>query len=302
MDVRILWFLMILLGCSKEQGELSSLNNLTSNLEIKIEKSWAQEPNGWTYPIFIEVPEGDPPATGYPVLILLHGNGGTGEGILNEIKSEIACHVLIAISGYKKSWNISNEESEAPDLEMITELTAQLKDFQNVNPNKIRILGFSNGSALANRILVENKDPAIDQIIGIVSQLSEAQYRNNKFYKPSGATGNGQPFNGYDTETTPLQNRYYLNICNQNDPVVPYNGGEFYGINFINAQDAAFAVAVSQGLDNSEPLAESVAIAPYGFEEYSYLDGQVIHIKGNEGHGPPEGIFNYIRNFLADCN
>ena len=70
----------------------------------------------------IGVPTQDTPSNGFPILILLHGNGGNGSGMLNEWRTLITDHILIAPSGYRKSWNISDEASEAPDVEMLGDL------------------------------------------------------------------------------------------------------------------------------------------------------------------------------------
>lgn len=296
------FLLLLILACTKENNTPDSEPILSNETEIKITKAWSQEPNGWTYPVFLHIPTSEPPVTGFPVLILLHGNGGDGKGIIQEFRNLLSCHILVSISGYRKSWNINDEESDAPDLEMIEDLTNQLKTFKNVNSDKIRILGYSNGSALANRIFVENKDESIDLVVGIVSQLSNAQYRNGKFFKPSGTTGSSFPNNGYDSETIPLKNRSYLNICNENDPVVPYFGGEFYGINFMNAQDAIFAIALSQGLNMNESPATPRIIANGTLEEFAYLNQQVVHLKGQAEHGIPEMANQYIVDFLADCD
>jgi len=56
---------------------------LTSTTNINITKSWYQEPGGYTYPMNIEVPTGTVPANGFPICIILHGNGGNGAGSIN---------------------------------------------------------------------------------------------------------------------------------------------------------------------------------------------------------------------------
>ena len=94
------------------------------------------------------------------------------------------CHVLVAPSGYMNSWNICGENSDAPDVEMVTELILNLQSYTNINPAQIRILGSSNGSALANRVFIENSNPGVDIICGVVSQLNEEQYHNGNFIIP----------------------------------------------------------------------------------------------------------------------
>ena len=57
---------------------IASADDLTNDTAIEITRTWSQEPTGWTYPMAIRVPEGPAPEGGFPVCILLHGNGGNG--------------------------------------------------------------------------------------------------------------------------------------------------------------------------------------------------------------------------------
>ena len=277
---------------------------LTNSTSINITKTWFQEPSGWTYPMIVSVPNTPVPANGYPVCILLHGNGGQGQGMITEFQNDLSCHALIAPTGYQNSWNISDEGSDAPDVEMIADLVNQLQTFSNVDASKIRIIGYSNGSALGNRVFIENNNPGIDMICTMVSQLTEASYHNGNFYAPSGLTDSSLPFCGYDVQITPITGRKYLNICNSNDPVIPYFGGFFMGITFLDAQQSAFIVANSQGFTGSQlSSGNSIGTGPNVVEEFSYLSNQVVHLKGDAGHGTNETQIDYLTSFMTvDCN
>ena len=277
---------------------------LTNSTSINITKTWFQEPSGWTYPMIVSVPNTPVPANGYPVCILLHGNGGQGQGMITEFQNNLSCHALIAPTGYQNSWNISNEGSDAPDVEMIADLVNQLQTFSNVDASKIRIIGYSNGSALGNRIFIENNNPGIDMICTMVSQLTEASYHNGNFYAPSGVTDSSLPFCGYDVQITPITGRKYLNICNSNDPVIPYFGGLFMGLTFLDAQQSAFIVANSQGFTGSQlSSGNSIGSGSDVVEEFSYLSDQVVHLKGDAGHGTNEIQIDYLTSYMAvDCN
>ncbi len=89
---------------------------LTNTTSISITKTWSQQPNGYTYPITISVPIGTPPEGGFPVCILLHGNGGAGSSFISQYINTLQCHILVAPSGYLNSWNICAENSDAPDV------------------------------------------------------------------------------------------------------------------------------------------------------------------------------------------
>ena len=92
--------------------------------------------------MYISVPQGNPPLNGFPIAILLHGNGGNGHNTILNFQNTLSCHVLIAPTGYLNSWNICSENSDAPDTEMIEELATQLQFYSNINPNKIRIVDY----------------------------------------------------------------------------------------------------------------------------------------------------------------
>ena len=250
----------------------------------------------------IHVPNINPPSNGFPVTILLHGNGGNGNGMLNQWVNDISCHVLVSPTGYLNSWNISNEQSNAPDIEMVTELVNTLQGYSNVNPNKINIIGSSNGAALANRVFIENKNSGIATICSVVSQINQDQYRNNTFYYPSSDTGPALSNNGYDTSTVPLTGRKYLSICNTNDPIIPYNGGNAVGVNFYPAEQAIFIMAKSQG-NTSQQINGSGEALGNSVNAFSYLNDQVVLLNGTSQHGLNGTQKNYLLNFIdSDCS
>ncbi|MDP4812352.1 MAG: T9SS type A sorting domain-containing protein [Saprospiraceae bacterium] len=276
-------------------------SNLTSSTSIIIKKTWSQQPNGYTYPMNIFVPTGAVPQGGFPVCILLHGNGGNGPGMVNQFLSTLSCHILVAPSGYQNSWNICAENSDAPDVEMIQDLVNNLQGYTNVNPNKIRILGSSNGAGLANRVFIENTNPGIDIICAIVSHLNEPQYHSGNFYKPGNTTDPSGSFCGYNVLATPLKSRKYLSISNDNDNLIPYLGGtSVVGVSFLAAETAALTIAKYKGHTNNI-LATGVTMGDPSITEFSYLSGDVVHLKGNAMHGTNATQRSYIKKYFSDC-
>ena len=275
---------------------------LTDSTSIEITRSWEQEPGGWTYPMHVRVPDGPPPQGGFPVCILLHGNGGNGLDMVNGFSQLFDCHALVAPSGYAASWNICGENSDAPDVEMLGELVDTLQVFTNVNPNSIRVLGFSNGAALANRLLIENDDPGIETIAAVVSQLTEGQFHDGGFHAPSGETDPDLPLCGYDQPETVATGRRYLSICNQNDPIIPFFGGEsIVGVDFVDAWAAAWEVARTQGYAGPPLGGTGQQIGNTGVYVYAYLDGDVTLLRGFAGHGINPTQEQYLVEFLRDC-
>jgi poly(3-hydroxybutyrate) depolymerase len=275
--------------------------NLESTTNINITKSWSQEPSGYSYPMNINVPAGIVPPNGFPVCILLHGNGGNGAGMMNEFMDILECHALVAPTGYLNSWNICAEDSDAPDIEMINDLVNILQAYSNINPNKIRIIGSSNGAGLANNIFIENNNTGIDIVCAIVSHLNEPQYHLGNFYKPSVSTDPLSSFCGYDNLVNPLATRKYLSISNDNDPIIPYSGGtSVVGIDFLPAETAAYNIALNQGYTGSQ-LTSGVTMGNPQITEYSYLSGDVVHIKGDAAHDANNTQLDYIKDYFLDC-
>ena len=279
--------------------ELSNSSNLDQSY------TWAQEPNGYDFQVAINVPDngGTVPEGGFPVCILLHGNGGNGNQMVNQFSNILSCHVLVAPTGYQNSWNICQEGSDAPDTDLVGSLIDTLQSFTNVNPSKIRILGSSNGAALANRLFIENDNDGVDRIVAIVSQLNTYQYHDAAFYMPLDLTDNSLPNCGYNTMVNPSTTRAYLSICNDNDPMIPYNGGSSpVGVDFLPAEEAAYIIAQHKGYSGS--VINGMMGSPIGVPlifEYAYPEQEVYHIRGNASHGTNDSQLEYVKAFLEDC-
>lgn len=274
--------------------------DLDASTTIGIERSWSQQPGGWTYPVSIGMPTEPMPEGGHPVCILLHGNGGQGAPMIQQFRGRFPAHILVAPSGYERSWNICREDSRAPDVSMVGELVERLKAFDNVNPQAIRILGFSNGASLANVVFVENDDPAVDSVCAVVSHLSDVLHRNGAFYRASDGPSPKTPFCGYGTTVSPLVGRRYLSVSNENDGIIPYSGGwSPVGVAFMDAEEAIHRIAESQGHDGPQLPSAGTEIDQSNVFEYAYLDGRVAHLRGFAQHGMNPTQEAYIATFLS---
>ena len=306
LKITLIFVTVVFFSCLKKSNDKLNFtdepdNKLTSLTEIIIEKTWAQQPNGYVYPIDIKVPESIEPIEGFPICVLLHSNGSNGRRIINQFSSVLNDHILIAPTGYLNSWNICDERSNAPDLEMVDELVNTLSNYSNINLNKIRILGSSNGAGLANNIFIQNENPNIDIICAVVSHLNIPQYHDNNFYKYSTVTNPMSAFCGYEEITNPISSRKYLSISNINDPTIPYLGGNSkVGLDFLNAEDAIFYIAKNQGFTGEKLPPEGSALGNPIIFEYSYLSGDVVHIKGNAEHSINPSQLDYLRTFFQN--
>ena len=219
--------------------------------ELTVTKNWDQ--GFHDYEVTVGVASGTEPANGFPVAILLHGNGGTGAGMVASWTNDLPGHHLIGVQGFVNSWNVSMEVSNGPDIEMLEELIGRLKLYNNVDETKIRILGQSNGGALALRAAVEIRDLSVDVIACLISQTNTDQYRNSRFYYPSNEnqTGDEYPNDGYDQFRNPIPQRRILQLNGMQDNVVPFNGGGSNIIakspTFLSANDSSFRFAQATG-------------------------------------------------------
>ena len=266
---------------------------LSASSNLNISKNWSQ--GFFEYEITVQMPSaGSAP---YPVAILLHGAGGNGAGMISQYTSVLPGHVLIAVDGYGDTWNISNETSNGPDIEMLNDLITKLKLYNNLDATKFRILGFSNGGALALRAAVEITDSAVDVIVCGGSQTNDDQYRGGYFYYPADEelTGNAYANDGYDTIKNPIPQRKIVQYNGRNDNVVPYNGGAFVGLNFLSAADSAFAFAQAQGFSGSQSSGTS-----YGTDSFLVDYGDVIFLNDAVGHTTSADHRNLINKYLED--
>jgi poly(3-hydroxybutyrate) depolymerase len=283
----------LFLSCS------SSAEVLTNATAIEISQAWSQQPDGWTYPLAVSVPESPVPEGGFPLCILLHGNGGSGDPMLNQFRSILPDHALVAPTGYQNSWNICAESSDAPDWEMIRMLVGRLHEYENINPNRLQILGVSNGAALVNTAFVMDPPLPIEAFVAVVSHFNEAQYHQDSFHQAPDETDPAADWCGYSSPVTPATGRRYLSMSNVNDGLIPYEGGPSpVGVTFLSATDAIYKVAQSQGF-LGKPLSGAQPQVPgEPIWEYIYLDGQVTHLRGLAQHGMSPGHEQYARNFL----
>ena len=268
--------------------------NINSGPDLTVQKNWSQ--GFYDYTVTVGMPStGTAP---YPVAILLHGSGGNGAAEVANWANDLPGHIILGVDGYDNSWNISNESSNGPDIEMLEDLIDKLKLYNNVDETKIRILGTSNGGALALRAAVEINDTAVDVVACIISQTNDDQYRSGDFFYPSDheQTGDAYANDGYDTAQLNMPQRKILQLNGRNDNTVPYNGGAFVGMNFLSAVDSAFRFAESQGYSGTQALTGTA----YGSASFLADYGDVIFLNDNVGHTVSTDMRRLIQKFFEN--
>ena len=244
----------------------------------------------YTSELYIPTNEAGP--TGYPVMICLHGNGGSGTTINDPIYSTLGDHIRVGPNGFFNSWNIVDENSNAPDIEYLRNLIKLLKTFTNVDSTRIRISGISNGAALACRAFVEIDDPAVDLIIPIVSQFHIHEVNNfTQFFEPTDHldTNGSLADYGYSNQKVPATGRKILMMQNTNDTIIPYNGGSGVGIQFIGARLCTYRMAQAMGWTGGEQNSGLTYQGDAATQLFRYnINGnqnEVVHCASNGGHG-----------------
>ncbi len=261
---------------------LTPNGNLASTT-LSITQTWAQQPSGFARTAVVQVPAGAGP---HPVIILLHGNGGTGAGTIGALNPHVSTAIRVAPDGYLNSWNVDGEASEAPDVAFIRDLIALLKTYDNVDAGKISIFGNSNGSGMTNRLLIELDGAAFQNAGCQVSQMLAKMHHDGNFW--FNATGS----NAYDQTIAPAKRRRIISLNGTVDPLIPYTGGTSVIGTFISAQESIYRFAQAMG-ETGPQLADAAGIPGNGtngysapFVKYAYRSGQLVHYKvigGNHG-------------------
>jgi|GEM_PF-584993 len=249
-----------------------------------IRQVWSQEPGGFDRPYVVHQPQaGDGK---WPVLLVLHGNGGSAASMIGRWPQLLPGWLVVAAQGYERSWNVSNERSKAPDVEFVKEILRDVgQRFPQADPSALSLIGSSNGAGMVFRLLIElDETVTVRHAVTLVSSMTTGQYHNGQFWKRvNEATA------VYDTPVVPVGKRRILTIHGTADTVVPYGGGRGPGGTHLSAQATAYAWAVQQGYQGRAVPDDAGRSCGEGLIRYDYPAAKVSHIKvvaGRHGLGP----------------
>jgi len=246
---------------------------------LKVRQQWHQEPLGYDRLAYLSIPPKG--GTQRPVVIFFHGNGGDASRSLNRWRSLSSC-ILVAPQGYQKSWNVSGERSQAPDVQYVRELIAMIgiecprADMQNVT-----LIGSSNGSALIQRLMIECDEKLFQSAILLSASLVTEQYRDGSFWMPSETTKN------YDKQKKPTPGVQVVYFHGTDDRVVPYRGGLRGGQHkHLSAQHTTHLWARAFGFQGKQLDDSAGTVIEKGIVAYRYPLANVVHYKLiGAGHG-----------------
>jgi polyhydroxybutyrate depolymerase len=160
----------------------------------------------------------------YPLLILLHGGGGTGEGMIKLTRggfnalAEKEGFIIAYPDGIENHWNdgrnlrqYRSQRENIDDVGFISDLIDTLDKALNIDSTRVYAVGISNGGMMAQRLACELTDR-----IAAIGVIASAMTENlHSFCKPS--------------RPIPV-----LLISGTEDPLVPFEGGEvgLFGKNY----------------------------------------------------------------------
>ena len=156
-----------------------------------------------------------------PLLVYLHGAGQDFSTLAQLVQPYATEWVVAAPKAYgtsrNNSWNVTTEDSLAPDVDFVEQIISTLTALSHVEP-KVVLIGNSNGAALSHRMMIES---SLDSIVGavcMVSQLAEQQYHSGQFWKQ-----NGRPAPSYaplyNVSTVPKGDRCIAMLVGQDDHI-----------------------------------------------------------------------------------
>ena len=167
---------------------------------------------------YVHLPAGHDGATSAPLVLGLHGGGGTADKFdkLAHMNATADAHGFVAVypQGLGNSWNdgrpINRLKKKADDVKFIAELCKQLAGDYAVDESRIYVTGISNGGFMSMRLAAEMPDvfAAVCSVAAGVSDYLAGEH------EPPRAPMPVMLVNGTD------------------DPLVPYDGGyvQVFGI------------------------------------------------------------------------
>ena len=217
MKVKLLYAILLFSTISCKQSEIISqpledkiLTSKTVFIEQRIDGEIVSRP------VIIETSAEIDHLKSYPILIALHGRGGSNKNWIQPLSKFTNSGEFIGVypQGHLNSWNLGQEPSNANDAAFISNIIDTLLSYSNVDENKIFAVGNSNGSGMVNVLGGINK--RLKAIAPVASQLTErTEIKSNAI---------------------PLS---IFQVNGDQDILIPIDGGMKLGHPFLSASDSA---------------------------------------------------------------
>ena len=251
MNVKLLYAILLFSVFSCKQSEINS-----QSLEVKILRSKTilfeqQIDDGMvSRPVIIETSADTDHLKSYPIVIALHGRGGSNNNWVQPLSKFTNSGEFIGVypQGHLNSWNLGQEPSTADDIAFISNIIDTLLSYSNVDENKIFAVGNSNGSGMVNVLGGVNK--RLKAIAPVASQLTErTEIKSNAI---------------------PLS---VFQVNGDQDLLIPIDGGMKLGHPFLSASDSAKKWATHFNCNHNVTVEESEQTV---LHTYSDCDDNVV--------------------------
>ncbi|MGD8717514.1 MAG: PHB depolymerase family esterase [Candidatus Zixiibacteriota bacterium] len=236
---------------------------------------------------YVHVPPGYDGTTPVPLVLGLHGGGGTADKFdkLSHMSATADAHGFIAVypQGLDKAWNdgrsINKKKEKADDVKFLGELCKQLSADYAIDETRIYTTGISNGGFMSMRLAAEMPEvfaAACSVAAGVSDYLNEE----------------------HDPPIAPIA---VMLINGTEDPLVPYEGGDVKVLGFkrgkvLSASDGVGWWAKYNGCDVPPVKTDLPDVDPNDGitvwrEDYSHAGGAdavLVTVEGG-GHTWPSG-------------
>ena len=218
----------------------------------------------------------------YPIVIALHGRGGSNTNWIQPLSKFTNSGEFIGVypQGHLNSWNLGQEPSNANDPAFISIIIDTLLSYSNVDESKIFAVGSSNGSGMVNVLVGVNK--RLKAIAPIGSQLTERTE--------------------IKTNAIPLS---VFQVNGGQDLTIPTEGGIKLGHPFLSASNSAKKWATNFNCNQNIVVEETEQTI---LHTYSDCDNSVVVkylvVKG-AGHnifGDYSSLWNEVWDFFSSLD
>ena len=208
-------------------------------------------------------------ARGAPLVVVLHGYGGTGSGSIDRYGFVAAAErigaIVVAPNGVRRAWNDGRQQDVAnvDDVGFVTALVGMLRARYHIDASRIGAAGMSNGAIFAQRLACERSDlfTAVVSVAGSMpAQLACA---------PSRAVS-------------------VMLVAGTRDPLVPYDGG---GVGYLHGRGEVIGAPETfarwRAIDRCGGVAPTVALPA------TVDDGTTVSLQSATGCNEGSGVALY---------
>lgn len=133
----------------------------------------------------IVVPEGYAPQTPYPIVFVLHGNGGNAAGAraMTDLEKVAGGHaVFVYPDGAGGGWNLDAPTSSNGDVALFDAILLTAHNTLCIDSRRVFLTGFSNGAYMANQLACKRGD----RIRGVVTHAGGGPFEMAGTYDATG--------------------------------------------------------------------------------------------------------------------